>query len=129
MTTTTTVTMKGPLFDGSAAQVVESAIEVGAEALAQEGVDRIRRRFRSVFRHPTGRAASRVVADLSSPANPRLTHDIVYGPWLEGTSSRNTSSRFRGYRTFRLVTQELQSDAAAVAGPVILDRAIGGLSG
>jgi hypothetical protein len=30
-------------------------------------------------------------------------HDsgVVYGPWLEGTSRRNNTTRFKGYRSFR----------------------------
>ena len=125
----TTVTVTGPLFDGTADQVLSAAIEAGAVELAQAGVDAVHSRLRSVLRRPTGRYESRVVADLSTPTNPRITDGgIVYGPWLEGTSGRNTRSRFRGYRTFRLVAQDLEGKAAAIAGPVIVDRAVKGLS-
>ena len=125
----TTVTVTGPLFDGTADQVLTAAIEAGPADLAQAGVDAVHSRLRSVLRRPTGRYESRVVADLSTPTNPRITDGgIVYGPWLEGTSGRNTRSRFRGYRTFRLVAQDLEGKAAAIAGPVIVDRAVKGLS-
>ena len=50
------------------------------------------------------------------------------GPWLEGIASRNTRSRFKGYRTFRLVAAELEDKAAAIAGPVIIEHAVKGLS-
>ena len=33
---------------------------------------------------------------------------VIYGPWLEGTSSRNQTTRFKGYGTFRQVGQELE---------------------
>ena len=125
----TTVTVTGPLFAGTADQVLTAAIEAGSVELAQAGVDAVHSRLRSVLRRPTGRYESRVVADLSTPTNPRITDGgIVYGPWLEGTSGRNTRSRFRGYRTFRLVAQDLEGKAAAIAGPVIVDRAVKGLS-
>lgn len=125
----TTVTVTGPLFDGTADQVLANAVEAGSVALAQAGVDAVHSRLRSVLRRPTGRYESRVVADVSTPTNPRITDGgIVYGPWLEGTSGRNTRSRFRGYRTFRLVAQDLEGKAAAIAGPVIVDRAVKGLS-
>lgn len=125
----TTVTVTGPLFDGTADQVLTAAIEAGSVELAQAGVDAVHSRLRSVLRRPTGRYESRVVADLSTPTNPRITDGgIVYGPWLEGTSGRNTRSRFRGYQTFRLVAQDLEGKAAAIAGPVIVDRAVKGLS-
>lgn len=36
---------------------------------------------------------------------------VVYGPWLEGTSSRNQTTRFRGYASFRRATQYLEKRA------------------
>jgi hypothetical protein len=33
---------------------------------------------------------------------------VVYGPWLEGVSSRNQSSRFRGYSIFRRTKDTLE---------------------
>lgn len=126
---TTTVTATGPLFDGTATKVIAGAVEAGAAELAQAGVDLVHSRLRSVLRRPTGRYQSRVVADLSTPTNPRITDGgIVYGPWLEGTSGRNDRSRFKGYRTFRIVAQDLEDKAAAIAGPVIVERAVEGLS-
>ena len=125
----TTVTVTGPLFDGTADQVLTAAIEAGSVELAQAGVDAVHSRLRSVLRRPTGRYESRVVADVSTPTNPRITDGgIVYGPWLEGIASRNTRSRFKGYRTFRLVAAELEDKAAAIAGPVIIEHAVKGLS-
>ncbi len=40
-------------------------------------------------------------------------HDsnAVQGPWLEGTSSRNQSTRFKGYAMFRRAGQQLQREA------------------
>jgi len=31
--------------------------------------------------------------------------EVVYGPWLEGVSSRNRATRFKGYRMFRRTKQ------------------------
>ena len=41
-------------------------------------------------------------------------HDsgVVYGPWLEGTSSRNQTTRFKGYSSFRKVKQWLEKGIA-----------------
>lgn len=41
-------------------------------------------------------------------------HDsgVVYGPWLEGTSSRNKTTRFKGYSSFRKVKQWLEKGIA-----------------
>jgi hypothetical protein len=115
------MTTKGPLFDGSAEQIIDNAVLHGQDAIAQEAVDLVHGRLGQVLRHPTGRYASRVVVDRSMPDRPVITDGgIVYGPWLEGTASRNTRSRFKGYQTFRRTTEDLQNRAATIAGPVIL---------
>lgn len=50
---------------------------------------------------------------------------VVYGPWLEGVSSKNLviwphrfnppPRRFPGYHTFRIIGQQLNSEAGAIA--------------
>ena len=39
---------------------------------------------------------------------------VIYGPWLEGRSSRNLRSRFRGYAQFRITKQYLQKRSKKV---------------
>ena len=38
----------------------------------------------------------------------------VYGPWLEGVSSRNQTTRFKGYAMWRKTTQKLQGMARTI---------------
>lgn len=121
-----TIVATGPLFDGSAAQVIENGLEEANAAVAQAAVDAVRARLSGVLRHPTGYAASRVVADVSIPDRASVNFGgLVYGPWLEGTSNRNDRSRFKGYRTFRIVAQELEDRVADIAGPVIAQHVEG----
>lgn len=47
---------------------------------------------------------------------------VVYGPWLEGISSRNATTRFKGYASFRRVGQWLDRQT-----PKVLRRHIGRL--
>jgi len=44
--------------------------------------------------------------------------NVVYGSWLEGTSRRNLTTRFKGYRTFRRVRDWLEKKAM----PVLLKK-------
>jgi hypothetical protein len=46
---------------------------------------------------------------------------VVYGPWLEGVSSRNNSSRFKGYHTFRMVLQEMDKKSEEIAENTIAE--------
>jgi hypothetical protein len=48
---------------------------------------------------------------------------VVYGPWLEGTSERNRSTRFKGYRLWRKTAQRLQDDAPKIAEAKLPDLA------
>ena len=44
---------------------------------------------------------------------------VVYGPWLEGISPRNTTTRFKGYSSFRQTGQWLEKQAdQLIAGQV-----------
>jgi hypothetical protein len=43
------------------------------------------------------------------------TADAAYGPWLEGTGSRNQTTRFKGYHGYRLAAQELEAEAGVIA--------------
>lgn len=74
----------------------------------------------ATLRHPTGAYRSRI-----TPYGPRAgqgrVHDqqCVYGPWLEGTGSRNRTTRFKGYRNARNVTSVLNAAAPALAEHVV----------
>lgn len=76
-----------------------------------------------VLQHPTGYYESRVVADYGK--RPPSVHDsmVIYGPWLEGIGSRNATTRFKGYATFRRVAQRMQGEVVRITGPVF-DRAV-----
>jgi hypothetical protein len=88
--------------------------------VAARGVNLVRQRMRASFRQRTGNAERHVVTDVVQ--TDRVVHDgnLVYGDWLEGVSERNRAGRFKGYRSFRIASQELDRQA----GPIV-DRAIG----
>lgn len=39
---------------------------------------------------------------------------LIYGPWLEGVGSRNTTTRFKGYFIFRQATTKLRVKASHI---------------
>jgi hypothetical protein len=58
-----------------------------------------------------------VVDDMATDI--AVTTDLAsYGPWLEGTGSRNDTTRFKGYHGFRIATQELVKTAGTTADSV-----------
>lgn len=90
------------------------------------GVTVVRDRY-SVFKNPTGYYESRTVAKVSGDPFMVWDSDVVYGPWLEGVSRRNATTRFKGYHSFRRATGQIQRDVPRVVAPV-LNRLVGQLN-
>lgn len=44
-----------------------------------------------------------------------ISDPVVYGPWLEGVSERNRSTRFKGYHLWRHTKQYLRQVAPDIA--------------
>ena len=126
------VELSGPLFDGRA----ESAANRGAIAvrakLAAEGARLAANAIATHIRHhgsgkaeraetttdtsrayQTGKYTLPVVVDRNATV---VTTDLAtYGPWLEGTGSRNLTTRFKGYHSFRQAGQALDGMAEPIA--------------
>lgn len=112
----------GPIFNGTAGKIVDHGCREAEKDVADEARDRVRQQLGRVLRHPTGRYMSRIKV-VGAGAGKQVTDGgIIYGPWLEGVGSRNRTTRFKGYFTFRMVGQKIDRDAARLADPAI-DRA------
>lgn len=117
-----TIKQKGQIFNSSATRaagrVMTTAIN---DAIAQEGVRRVKSRLGQVLQHPTGYYESRIQVDRRSQYRGISDGGVVYGGWLEGVDSRNRTTRFKGYRTFRIIKQELDRDKERLAQPLVDD--------
>jgi len=112
----------GPLFTGEVKRLVTQYLFAATGAVAGEGVNLVRASGHSDYKNPTGYYESHVVTDLVSDSSTAVwDSDVIYGPWLEGISSRNQSTRFKGYHTFRKMTAALDRRAQGIAYR-ILDR-------
>lgn len=119
--------VSGPLFSGEAARVLDRMTEEIAREVAKQGEQDVQQRLKSVLRHPTGKYQKRI--RVGAQRGGLVTVDdqrSVYGPWLEGAGSRNARSRFKGYRTFRIVKQQLDGKAVRIADQVVA-RTVGRL--
>ena len=125
------IDVKGPLADGEAERAIKDWAVATAKALGDEGVERLR----AFPMNRTGRAHGAFQANLKViqqgpvariPA-PQIT-GVTWGPWLEGTSKRNSSTRFKGYHLFRKTRQELQRLAPEI-GQQELDKLLPRMGG
>lgn len=115
----TSANAHGPLFDGRADRAVDAFLDDAKKEVAEQGRNDVRMNLDRVLRRPTGRYRSGIVTELQ--ANDWVVHDggIIYGPWLEGVGSRNRTTRFKGYFTFRRTAQALRGKATGTAETVL----------
>jgi hypothetical protein len=99
--------------------------------VAQWGFNMVHARLRRVLKHPTGYYQSFIQTERkvdSTEINDGwpTSGTPVYGPWLEGTGSRNSPvTRFKGYRTFRLVAQRMNAQVGPKADRILRQRLVG----
>lgn len=89
------------------------------ELIAVEAYHRIHARLANVLQHPTGFYQSRIAIQRGTVGRTVWDSRVVYGGWLDGVDSRNKTTRFKGYRTFRLVKQQIDRDKARIVQPAI----------
>lgn len=121
------VTTSGPIFSGEASRILDRMTEEIAAEVGKVAEQDVHHRLGQVLRHPTGKYQRRVRVQVQGTKAVVDDQRSVYGPWLEGTGSRNARSRFKGYATFRKTLQQVQSKSGAIAEQVVA-RTIGRLS-
>lgn len=110
------MTEHGTIFhEVPSSRVVHQMADHIEREVAREGEDMIHRALHEVLRHPTGYYESRVTVHASAGGVEIDGDNVIYGPWLEGVGSRNATTRFKGYFTFRRVAQELDRKAQRIA--------------
>jgi len=115
----------GPIFDGRAAAAVRAYQDAAEREIAQQGANDVRAELDQVLRHPTGYYERHITTDRQRGDSVVYDSGVIYGPWLEGVGSRNRTTRFKGYFTFRRTVQTLRGKATGVAERVLrryLDR-------
>lgn len=112
---------KGPIFQNPTARI-EAFLGVAEERVAQEGKNMVLQRLEVVLQNPTGYYESRIQTErVGDSWEVNDSRRVLYGPWLEGTGSRNSTTRFKGYRTFRTVKQDLDAKTPGIIRPLIRD--------
>jgi len=114
------VDIRGALLNDRDGPIMRAFYRDAKQLLGDAGVQRVRERVGARAKHPTGSFAGAVrVQDFKQGRTIMADYpQVLYGPWLEGTSERNTSTRFRGYRIFRLTRNWLRKNV----GPLVEAR-------
>lgn len=109
----------GPLFNGEAAKAIQDFQEASEDAIADFTVNEIQAELGQVLKNPTGYYKSKIQTNRQTDDISVNDGGVVYGPWLEGVGSRNKSTRFKGYATFRRVTQRINNQAGQISQRVL----------
>lgn len=115
---TTTVTLSGPLFDSRADTAVKDLQREAVERVGGQGLANVHSLLNVAIRNPTPYYETQLTVEAG--ADTALVHDrgVIYGPWLEGVGSRNATTRFKGYHSFRTARQELEGQVPALIEPL-----------
>lgn len=109
----------GPAFNGRAERVARQLVQATEDELADSGVNLVLAQLGRVLQHPTGYYESQIRTDRQGGDAVVTDGGVIYGPWLEGVGSRNRTTRFKGYFTFRRVSQRIDRQAQHIAQRVL----------
>lgn len=98
----------GPLFSGVARSIIMRGVERSEAEAAEAGQRTVRELGRQAFVVRTGHYESNVDIDRTLGGQRVHVDRVIYGPWLEGVSARNHTTRFKGYALFRRAGQSLE---------------------
>ena len=113
-------TVSGPFFDGRADKAAEDATRAMARSIAILGAADIRAVQDRTFRVQTPYARLQTEAIESPPGWKIWMQHVVYRFWLEGTGSRNKTSRFKGYWIFRTAFGRINMRAQNMGNSVMV---------
>lgn len=103
------ITVSGPAFDGRAPEALRRIENEAIQRVGDLAADEVRGVLSRNVKHPTGFYQGHIITNLATGSLIVSDSNVIYGPWLEGTSKRNETTRFKGYSAFRLTRQGLSS--------------------
>jgi len=127
------VKLSGPLFTAEGPTRLGRVVNLSIRELVEMGEERLANKLRAqgssnlqddtsgVFKTKAeaGKQASvgtylRSISTRYANFNAVISDGTLYGPWLEGISSRNQTTRFKGYSQFRFTQQYIDKNAKPV---------------
>jgi hypothetical protein len=114
-----TVIIRGAVFDGRMLSLTRRLLSELKTVVGNQGLADVQLNLDKSIRNPTPYYETQVT--VQNVGTDRVVHDrgIVYGPWLEGTSSRNQSTRFKGYASFRRAADALRRKVVPLTAPIV----------
>lgn len=122
------IRVSGPMFNGQAPVIVKDMVDEIVSRVASYALERVQWNLDASIRHPTPYYETQIkMTPYGDDVISVNDSGIVYGPWLEGTGSRNQTTRFKGYASFRRARQATEQAVETLAAPIVA-RHLGRLS-
>jgi hypothetical protein len=104
-----------PLFGHPLAPIIGEFLREAERRVAEQGLAEVHQLLDRYIKHPTPYYETQIMVQQLQGGG-AIVHDrgIIYGPWLEGISRRNQTTRFKGYASFRKGTQALRARVPAL---------------
>ena len=116
------VELKGKLFSPTVDKELVKALNKGITRMALVSEERVKSQLWKghgvVTGHLRRSVSGELVRDLVAQTDAgavRQGANVVYATWIEGTSKRNKTTRFKGYRMFDKARKKLQGELVANA--------------
>lgn len=107
----TTVEISGPLFSPRARQIGHDWAEGVTARVAAYALERVMFNLDGSLKDPTPYYETQInIRDVTLTDRRVNDSGVIYGPWLEGTSTRNTRTRFKGYASFRRAASDTRAN-------------------
>lgn len=109
---TATVRSSGPLIDRDPRRYVEGEIQEEVRNTTEEAARLAQDVLQPGHGVRTGEYKSSIHGEITDSMHGEITDgNAAVGAWLEGVSSRNEITRFKGYHHFRIAGQEIRKRA------------------
>lgn len=109
------VSTRGPVFtNGQEAAIVRQFLEEAQDEVGAQALSNVQTILNVSIRNPTPYYETQIIKERAM--NDVVVHDrgIIYGPWLEGTGSRNATTSFKGYHAFRNAAQVTRGEVGRI---------------
>lgn len=119
----------GPIFGPQAPAAVRQFLREAMDDVSAQLRSEVMQILDRDIKHPTPYYETQIMRErVSDDLYTVHDRDVVYGPWLEGTSERNKTTRFKGYAAFRRGAQAVQAKVPQLTAAT-LQRCIARLRG
>lgn len=104
------VTLVGPLFDRGPERFRDAVRDV-TQDLVERAESMVKAQLYTGHGLISGHLRRSIAGEMKGPLSGVVATKVVYGAWIEGVSTRNEKTRFKGYAMFRKSAQALDKMA------------------